>query len=504
MAIAARSKHAEWLTIGAILIVSSAAIASVAMPVASIGFIWEREYHEGWNAYYAARAAAGEMLYAGDPARLVSYPFLSFYLVSWLTPLFGNVLIIGRSINVISLVSVAICSAFIVGRLGGRRPEMLFAAAAVLGLIHIQAAGWIAQDEPQMLAEGFAFGGLLCYLSGRPTLLRLVACALLCCASGFTKPITAAIPVAITVDLLWRDRRACVIWCLCGIGALSLFAGLSYAVAGGDFISEMFAHRLYYWSGRTGVWYHLKQFGRGLKIPLAVCLIYLCQRMPAGHAVLLRAGFVGALGVGIAVSGGEGVSYNAYLELAVLMGIIMALALGNWRDRLNFSRASQFASALLPLVIALPIVTKSPKDLGSLWDWGHTWQVYMQRHVEFLRATEFLAQEPGDALCDSLLLCLQAGKPLIVEPFSTHTMILAKQLDETKIVELVEQHRFAVIELPYVVFPYPNQPDRIAAGLKVNPRFTDATLRSIDRFYAPVQRIGTIVFYLPRNGDRGL
>src|ERR1700694_631963 len=126
MAIAARSKHAEWLTIGAILIVSSAAIASVAMPVASIGFIWEREYHEGWNAYYAARAAAGEMLYAGDPARLVSYPFLSFYLVSWLTPLFGNVLIIGRSINVISLVSVAICSAFIVGRLGGRRPEMLF------------------------------------------------------------------------------------------------------------------------------------------------------------------------------------------------------------------------------------------------------------------------------------------------------------------------------------------------------------------------------------------
>jgi hypothetical protein len=504
MAMATRGKRAEWLTMGAILIVSSAAISSVALPAASIGFIWERSYHEGWNAYYAARAAAGETLYAGDSARLVNYPFLSFYLVSWLTPIFGNALIIGRSINVISLACVAVCSAFIVGRLGGRRPEMLFAAAAVLGLVHIQAADWIAEDEPQMLAEAFAFGALLCYLSGRPGPWRLLACALLCGASGFTKPITAAIPVAITADLLWRDRRAGVIWCVCAICALSLFAGLSHAVAGGDFISEMFAPRLHYWSGHSGVWYHMKKFGRELKVPLAVCLIYLCRPVPAGHAVLLRAAFVGALGIGIAVSGTEGGSYNAFLELAVLMGITTALALGDWRSRLNFSRAGRLAGALLPLVIALPIVTKSPKGPDSPWNWGHTWQANVQRQAEFLRATEFLAQTPGDALCDSLLLCLQAGKPLIIEPFATHAMILADQLDETKVVELVEQHRFAVIELPEVVFPYPNQPDRIAAGLKLSHRFTDATLRSIDRFYAPMQYIGTMVFYLPRNDTTGL
>jgi hypothetical protein len=263
----------------------------------------------------------------------------------------------------------------------------------------------------------------------------------------------------------------------------------------------MFAPRLHYWSGHSGVWYHLKKLGRELKLPLVVCLIYLCRPVPAGHAVLLRAAFVGALGVGIAVSSIEGGSYNAFLELAVLMGITTALALGDWRSRLDFSRVGRLAGALLPLVIALPIVTKSPKGPDAPWNWGHAWQADVQRQAEFMRAAEFLAQTPGDALCDSLLLCQQAGKPLIIEPFATHAMILAKQLDERKVVGLIEQHRFAVIELPDLVFPDPNQPDRIAAGLELSHRFTDATLRSIDRFYAPVQHMGATVFYLPRNDN---
>jgi hypothetical protein len=229
----AHSTHADRVSMGAALIVCAIAIMSIALPVASIGFDWARTHQEGWNAYHAGRAAAGETLYAGAFARSINYPFLSFYLIAWLKPLFGNLVIIGRSINVISLACLVMCSALIVRRLGGRGPEMAFAAAAVLGFVHIQAAAWIAVDEPQMLAEALSFGGLLCYLSGRPTLWRLAACALLCCAAGFTKPITAAIPISVTIDLLWRDRRLFLIWCLCGIGALALFTALTYAIAGG-------------------------------------------------------------------------------------------------------------------------------------------------------------------------------------------------------------------------------------------------------------------------------
>jgi hypothetical protein len=124
------------------------AIASIVVPVASVGFDFERTPNEGWNVYHAARAAAGEILYTGDPARQVNFPFLSFYLIGWLKPLFGNLLVIGRASSVISLFCLALCSAFIVRRLGGRAPEMLLGAAATLGSIHVQAAAWIGMDEP--------------------------------------------------------------------------------------------------------------------------------------------------------------------------------------------------------------------------------------------------------------------------------------------------------------------------------------------------------------------
>jgi hypothetical protein len=65
----------------AALVVGCLAIASIAMPVASIGFDWERTPNEGWNVYHVARAAAGEVLYSGDPAREVNFPFISFYLI---------------------------------------------------------------------------------------------------------------------------------------------------------------------------------------------------------------------------------------------------------------------------------------------------------------------------------------------------------------------------------------------------------------------------------------
>lgn len=500
---AVRSAFGNRVATAAALIVGCVAIASIVMPVASVGFDWERTPNEGWNVYYAARAAAGEILYTGDPARQVSYPFISFYLIGWLKPLFGNLLVIGRAISVISLSCVAICSAFIVRRFGGRSPEMLLGAAATLGFIRVQAGAWIGTDEPQMLAEALTFGGLLCYLSGDPTPWRLAGCALLCCAGGFIKPIAAAVPMAVTLDLLWHDRRLFLIWCFCGIGALALFAGLSYEIAGGDFISEVFAKRPYYWEL---VAHHTKKFLRYHKIPLAVSLVYLCQSLPPSQAVLLRACFAGALIVGAVASGGQGVSYNAFIELAAVVGITTALAFGRWRDRLDSFRVGKLASAVLPLVIGLPIATRSSEALSSLLHLKRTWEAYELREVEFRRATAFLAQHPGDALCDSLLMCFEAGKPLIIEPFSARLAIETKHLDESKFIELFKQHRFAVIELPDVISPHAGQPDRISAVLRdvrhstaTTLHFTEATLRAIDRYYAPAPRVGGAVFYLPKD-----
>lgn len=114
-----RTGWAEPLIDGAVIFIFILGLISVAVPIATIGFDIEKIYNEGWNAYHAARVAAGEPLYTGDPARLVNYPFLSFYLVASLKPIFGDVLMIGRGLNLVAFVMTAILSGLIIRRLGG-------------------------------------------------------------------------------------------------------------------------------------------------------------------------------------------------------------------------------------------------------------------------------------------------------------------------------------------------------------------------------------------------
>ena len=158
------------------------------------------------------------------------------------------------------------------------------------------------------------------------------------------------------------------------------------------------------------------------------------------------------------------------------------------------------------MLIAVPIALRSVRDLHSLLHPKSTWQTYALQEAEFRRATEFLARHRGEAFCDSLLMCFEAGKPLVIEPFSARNAIETGRLNDAQLTRLLEQHRFAVVELPDVIFPYPDQPDRISEVLRDVPRFTattlhftEATLRAIDRYYAPAPaRFGAAVLYLPK------
>jgi hypothetical protein len=49
-------------------------------------------------------------------------------------------------------------------------------------------------------------------------------------------------------------------------------------------------------------------------------------------------------------------------------------------------------------------------------------------------------------------MCFAAGKPLVIEPFSARNATETRQLQESQVTRLFERHRFAVIELPDVIF----------------------------------------------------
>jgi hypothetical protein len=270
-------------------------LISVALPIATIGFDIEKIYNEGWNAYHAARVAAGEPLYTGDPARLVNYPFLSFYLVASLKPIFGDVLMIGRGLNLGAFVMTAILSSLIIRRLGGRAIDMLFGAACVIGFQEIQARDWIAADEPQMLVEALMLAGLLCYVSGPPQVGRFATCAVLFAAGGFTKQNLIAIPLAVSFDLFVKDKRLFLIWCVCCAIAFMVFVGIGEAVVGNGFWTEILAPRPYHWRNMV---YHARKLVIAFKWPIVGCAIYLMRPLPRSQRVLLRALALGRLRCG--------------------------------------------------------------------------------------------------------------------------------------------------------------------------------------------------------------
>jgi hypothetical protein len=473
-----------------VIVILVVAIGSIGLAVLTMGIDVQQSYNEGWNAYHAARVAAGEPLYSGDLHRLVNYPPLSFILVAWLKPLFGNVLIIGRALNLLALAAVALCSALIVRRLGGRAVHMVVAAACVIGFQEIQAPDWIGADEPQMLAEAFMLAGLLCYLSGPRTASRLAAVALLLATGGFIKHTVIAIPLAITIDILWHDRRAFAVWCLCLGAAFALYLGATYALAGGDFFHELLVPRVYHWS-RLG--YHAKKFLIAFKIPVLAVLAYLY--VTRDRATLLRAYGAIAFAAAMIFSGGDGVSYNIFLDVAVFAGIVAALVLRQWSHRLASLPSASVLIAVVPAIIAQPVLTKAPHTLEPLFRYSDTMARYALALANFDEAKAVLRDQKGTIICENLLLCLEAGKPLVVDPFSTQSMILSGQLTEAALIGDIARHRFAVIELPERIF---DEHLQIAASLRTQRRFTDGTLRAIDRYYRPVTVNAAAVLYLPR------
>jgi hypothetical protein len=483
------------------LAVSAAAVASIVLPAASIGLYFERSYNEGWNAYQQARAAAGGHLYGADPWRPVNYPFLSFYLAGWLGRLLGNVLIAGRVLNLLALAAVIACGALFVRRCGGGIPEMLFAAGCILGFQEIQAREWLAVDEPQMLAEAFALGGLLCYVCGPPSFARLFVCALLFAAGGFVKEIVVVFPAAVTVDLWRQGRRQFLIW-LCCLGlAGALFTAASAVVAGGDFLARVLEPRV--WLGQRVI-YHGRKLFFFLKAPVAASIVVLCRKLPPGRSVLLRAAGIAALAAGLAFAGGDGVSANVFLELAVLMGMLAGVALIDWRRPFPGqgwqSHGAAVLTLLLPLLFASPILARTGRSLPPLWHFAVSWRSLDDRQGEFLAAAAWLRARPGAALCENLLLCFAAGKPLIVDPYNAREQILTGRADEAALLRAIAEHRFAVIALPFELNFDPRDPARVEADVLAKQRFTPATLAAIARDYAPTARLPEAVFYTPRRG----
>jgi hypothetical protein len=66
---------------------------------------------------------------------------------------------------------------------------------------------------------------------------------------------------------------------------------------------------------------------------------------------------------------------------------------------------------------------------------------------EFNSSVEFVKAHPGPALCESLLLCFEAGKPFEYDPFSVRDQIRTGRIHEDDVLQLLKTHHFQSVQI---------------------------------------------------------
>jgi hypothetical protein len=158
-------------------------------------------------------------------------------------------------------------------------------------------------------------------------------------------------------------------------------------------------------------------------LPLAGLMLL---RDPRRDFCLIYAG--AALVFGLVFSAGDGVDVNVFFDLAIACALALGLAAEG--------SSARAALCALPLPLFL-IVNFHDNNFFFTPDF----------RSQSARDIAFLKSRPGPALCDQLSLCLWAGKGAGVDVFNIGEQIKTGVRDPAKLARMIEEHRFAVLQL---------------------------------------------------------
>ena len=476
------------------------AITLTAGNLLSIGFIFEKNYNEGWNVYNAQRLIAHELIYDDNYWRINNYPIFSFLAVAGINYAIDNLLLSGRIIALISFVAVGVLTGSAIRRFGGDRVDAMFGGGCALGFCFLIAPAWVAVDDPQTFGEAIVLGGLVSYISGPPNRRILLRTALLVVLGGFVKHNILAIPLAITFDLAIRSPHRLMFWFACCAGLVAGSIWLTQLVAGGDFMGHLLSPRLVTWLGAR---YHLAKFLRLSEFPLALIILFARAIFSRDRRVLAFYGILSIISATIS-SSFEGTSHNMFQDAAVFLAIAAGVMLHELRIRIIAAghareRVAKVALALSPLLLAQPILARSPQAFAQIFHPGGLLDFDRRAERSFLAEAEYISKQHGPAMCESLLLCHRAGQPFTIDPFNSRQFILAGKLDPDGLIQRIAKKEFAVVQLRADIC---DDLEAVFCHIRHHPRkfsrFTDDVLYAVDRYYRIAWRSQDGTFYVPK------
>jgi hypothetical protein len=470
----------------AFALLSVLAVLVLWFPLARIPAQYSINYNEGFNTQMAHAAISGVRLY-GSPPKFVytTYPPLSFYLIGGLGTIAGDINAVGRWIALLSFLGVVALAALIVRRLTGEWRYAVYAGACFLIWIAAYKADRVGMNDPQFLAMLFSVAGLYCFVREPESDKWLRWSAVLFVLGIFTKQSLLALPSAVAIQLLLNNRKRLAVWLVAGAAAGFGLLLLTFLIGGPYFFTDLLIPRIKsYELFMANVAFYLMFF----QIPLVAALVWALwapRIRPGSLAVWALAAGI-AFGFVFCTSGGADWNhlFDSILALALIAGLLLpgvekAVQTLPWRG------------VVLTVLLVVPFFYTSwivlPQRFG---DDVLVLRTIPQFERDFTAVADFLRSKPGPALCEDLLLCYTAGKPMTYDNFAVEQLVKTGTLPEERLLRMIDSHEYPVIEID------------MSAGEplvgEARQRFSAGFMRELLDRYQPVMRTSTFAVFVPR------
>jgi hypothetical protein len=455
-------------------------------PLARVPAQYSINYNEGFNTQMAQMAASGVRLYGAPPQFVyTTYPPLSFYLIGGLGRLAGNINAVGRWIALLSFFGVVVLAALIVRKLTGQWRYAVYAGASFLIWIAAYKSDRVGMNDPQFLAMLLSVGGLYCFVRDPESAKCLRWSAVLFVLALFTKQSLLALPAAVAIQLFLTNRKRLGTWLIAGAVAGFGLLALTFLTGGPYFVTDLLLPRVHsYDLLMANAAFYLMFF----QIPLVVALVWAMAEprlRPESVAVWALAAGV-AIGFVFCCTGGADWNhlFDSIFALALLAGLLLpaverVVQTLRWRD------------AVLTVLLTVPFFYTSWILLpGRIGDDVALLRAIPQFEKEFAAGADFLRSQPGPALCENLLLCSAAGKPMTYDAFAIDQLVKTGNLPPERLVRMIDAHEYPVIQLD------------IAAGEPLVPeerqRIPAVFVRELLARYQPVMRTTGFAIFTPK------
>jgi hypothetical protein len=186
-------------------------------------------------------------------------------------------------------------------------------------------------------------------------------------------------------------------------------------------------------------------------------------------------------------SGGTGISINVYFgnffAISIVMGMLLYAA---WRVPATFVKYKFLGRRSLPLILFASVLLSFVLS-GYSNIWAQVAEL-ADKQRRFDAEVSFLKDQPGPAICESLLRCYDAGKPYVYDPHSATRLVNLKKLSSAQMVGEIETSQYGTIQL-HRTLPSLEGP---------NERFPNDVLDAIGHYYSLASQDQDCAIYVPK------